>query len=146
MDVVKLTEAVKEAKSYRGVCKVLGVNHIGGTYRRVRNAVLKHELDTSHFSPFSRPGFGAWNKIPLEDILVEGSTYSTNPLKKRLLKEGLLDNECEVCGTGPEWNGEELVLQLDHKNGVSDDHRVLNLRIICPNCHTQTPTYVSRKN
>jgi 5-methylcytosine-specific restriction endonuclease McrA len=36
------------------------------------------------------------------------------------------------------------VLELDHINGVSDDHRLENLRLLCPNCHSQTDTYCGR--
>lgn len=81
---------------------------------------------------------------PLSEILVEGSGYPTGKLKKRLLREGVLSEECSECGSGPVWNGKPLTLQLDHTNGVSDDHRLENLRILCPNCHTQTLTYAGR--
>lgn len=83
-------------------------------------------------------------KIPLRKILVKGSSYASSRLKKRLIAKGLLEEQCSECGLGSEWNGRPLVLQLDHINGVRDDHRLGNLRILCPNCHTQTPTYVSR--
>lgn len=52
--------------------------------------------------------------------------------------------ECAKCGIGPVWDGEPLMLQLDHINGVNNDNRVENLRILCPNCHTQTETYAGR--
>lgn len=42
------------------------------------------------------------------------------------------------------WNNKPLVLQLDHINGVSSDNRIENLRIVCPNCHTQTITYARK--
>ena len=46
----------------------------------------------------------------------------------------------DCCNKG-EWLGKPLVLQLDHINGVRDDHRLENLRFLCPNCHSQTDTY-----
>lgn len=84
-------------------------------------------------------------KIPLEQILVENSTYSITNLKSRLLEEGLLENVCDICGQLPEWNGKPLTLQLDHINGINDDNRLENLRIVCGHCHSQLPTTGSKK-
>ena len=84
-------------------------------------------------------------KIPLSEILVENSTYSRTHLKRRLLEENLIENKCDICGQLPEWNGKPLTLQLDHINGVSDDNRIENLRIICGHCHSQLPTTGSKK-
>lgn len=82
---------------------------------------------------------------PFEDILVEHSTYSsTHNLKRRLIRAGLLEEKCVWCGLTDTWNGKMLVLQLDHINGISNDHRLENLRLLCPNCHSQTETYCAR--
>jgi 5-methylcytosine-specific restriction endonuclease McrA len=66
-------------------------------------------------------------------------------LKSRLLKEKLIEYKCVKCGNTGEWQGEPLSLQLDHINGNNKDHRLENLRLLCPNCHSQTKTY-SGKN
>lgn len=79
-------------------------------------------------------------KIPIEEILVENSTYQTNKLRKRLLKEGFKEHRCEVCLL-TEWQGKEIPLELDHLNGCNNDHRLFNLRLICPNCHAQSENY-----
>lgn len=82
--------------------------------------------------------------IPLSNILVEDSTYTTIwRLKRRLLRAGILEYRCYVCGL-TEWNGQPLSLQLDHINGVHLDHRIENLRLLCPNCHSQTETFAGK--
>jgi hypothetical protein len=77
----------------------------------------------------------------LEAVLETGDRGT---IKKRLLREGILEEVCVICGIGPEWQGKPLVLRLDHINGVSDDYRIENLRLLCPNCDSQTDTYCGR--
>lgn len=78
---------------------------------------------------------------PIDRILeLSRSRYT---VKRRLLAAGLLRNECEICGLS-EWRGQPLTIQVDHRNGVNDDHRLENLRMLCPNCHSQTETYAAR--
>lgn len=84
--------------------------------------------------------------IPLVEILVEDFTYSRGPLKIRLINEGILENICSECRIGPEWNGKPLVLALDHINGRNRDNRISNLRLLCPNCHSQTDTFAGRNS
>lgn len=86
-------------------------------------------------------------KIPLEEILVEDSTYTNiNRLKIRLVNEGHLKYKCNNCKNEGKWLGETLSLQLDHINGEPSDHRIENLRFLCSNCHSQTSTYCGRNN
>ena len=88
----------------------------------------------------------AFKEKPLEEILIENSTYATSShLKNRLVKLGLLKYECFICGIN-EWQNKQLILQLDHKNGKSNDNRIENLRLLCPNCHSQTDNYAGKKN
>lgn len=70
--------------------------------------------------------------------------YNNTSLKKRLIDSGKLKEECSICGQLPMWNNKKLVLHLDHINGDSSDNSMENLRILCPHCHTQTPTYGGR--
>lgn len=87
---------------------------------------------------------GRNEKFDLSDILKgKHPQYPTLKLKKRLLKENMLDSICNECGIS-EWNGKEICLQLDHIDGNSHNHVFENLRLLCPNCHSQTDTYCGR--
>ncbi len=80
-------------------------------------------------------------KIDIQEIL-DGKhpQYQTYKLKKRLYLEGLKQNKCEVCGVD-KWNGSVIECELDHIDGNSKNHSLDNLRILCPNCHSQTETF-----
>ena len=83
-------------------------------------------------------------KFVLQDIL-EGKhpQYSTGKLKRRMIEGNLLKNICSECNVS-EWNEKKLVMQLDHIDGNSHNHRLNNLRMLCPNCHSQTDTYCGK--
>jgi 5-methylcytosine-specific restriction endonuclease McrA len=88
--------------------------------------------------------FNQNRKLPMCDILVENSSYARHNLKRRILEENLLKYECACCGLKNIWNNKPIVLQLDHINGINNDHRIKNLRFLCPNCHTQQDTYAAK--
>lgn len=63
-------------------------------------------------------------------------------LRRRILEER--NYTCEECGIGNMYNGKPLSLELDHIDGNNSNNSVENLRILCPNCHSQTPTHRSK--
>ena len=80
-------------------------------------------------------------KILLSDILLGlHPTYQTFKLKKRLYDAKIKFNICEICGIS-DWNDKPLECELDHIDGNSSNHKLENLRILCPNCHSQTTTF-----
>jgi len=81
--------------------------------------------------------------MPLEELLLRGG--SRNNVKLRLLHAGLIENRCDECGIS-EWRGKPLSIHIDHVNGIRNDHRLENLRMLCPNCHSQTETYGGRNS
>lgn len=139
-------DAVKNNFSVRNVLKSLGLAPAGGSYKLFHARVKKLGLDTSHFTGQGhlKGKSNTWVvKIPLIDILVENSTYNSNNLRRRLISEGLLPNQCSKCKL-TDWLGEPITLHLDHISGDNTDNRLENLRLLCPNCHSQTPTYCGR--
>lgn len=76
----------------------------------------------------------------ISEYLIKGSHIKTTHLKNRLIKEGMLKGVCKKCGIN-QWLGNDITLQLDHINGDNCDNRIENLRLLCPNCHSQTPTF-----
>jgi hypothetical protein len=81
--------------------------------------------------------------IPLEELLVKRRRTGRDHLKARLIKAGLKENRCEICGIDS-WLGKPLSAQLHHKNGDGSDNRLENIEFLCPNCHSQTDTYGGR--
>lgn len=135
--------AAKNSKSIAGMCRLLGLKPSGGNYRILHNAIRNYQIDITHFT-----GQG-WNvnlefkpfaAKPLEDILVENSSYQSYKLKQRLIGEGVKLSICESCGHS-EWQGQPIPLELHHKNGRNLDNRLENLMLLCPNCHALTENY-----
>jgi len=136
---------VMSSKSVMEVVKKLGMKAAGGSHGTIKKYIQKYNIDTSHFeTQADRIKKIHTEAIPLDKILVENSTYSRTDLKKRLYKEGLKQRECELCGQGEEWHGRHMSLILDHINGVNNDNRLGNLRIVCPNCNATLDTHAGK--
>jgi DNA-binding transcriptional ArsR family regulator len=81
--------------------------------------------------------------MPVEELLREGVTRWRGHVKRRLIRLGLKEDRCEICGIS-DWLGAPLSLALHHVNGDRDDNRLENLQLLCPNCHSQTDTFAGR--
>lgn len=136
----ELTELIRTCDSRSEVFSILGLTKSGSHYRQLNALIENFVIDISHFGSKNRKK----RKIPLKDILIEGSTYYTTDLKKRLYREGLKERVCELCGLGEIWKGKKMSLILDHINGVNNDHRLDNLRIVCPNCNATLDTHCGK--
>lgn len=86
----------------------------------------------------------AWE---LNEIFCKDSKYcvkSSSKLRHKIIKHNLIPYICDICSNNGIWNNKNLSLQVDHINGDPYDHRLDNLRFLCPNCHTQTDNYGSK--
>lgn len=136
----QLRQAVSRSKSLSHVISALGMSpRSAQNHARMRGHVERLGLSTEHFEIVR----GTRTRKSLDEILVEGRHTDSGSLRKRLIRAGYKKSECEGCGLS-EWRGEPIALELDHVNGVHDDNRLSNLRILCPNCHSLTPTWRGR--
>ena len=140
-------KAVAASLSYAQTLRELGLCATGGNWRTLRVWIDRWEIATDHFDSRAAQREGLRHRPrPLSEILVERSSYSRNHLKNRLYRKGLKERRCEICDQGELWHGRPMGLILDHVNGVRDDHRLENLRIVCPNCAATLDTHCGRKN
>jgi hypothetical protein len=116
-------------------------------YKTVYARVKEDNIDISHIkigprANAGRPFLAARKNVT--EYLYNGSTIDSKSLKKKIFRDNILEKKCSECGVGPFWCNKPLTLQLHHINGDSYDNRLENLCILCPNCHTQTDTFVGR--
>ena len=129
----QIAGAIAASTTMGGAAKILRID-----WRTFKKEALKYGL----YKP-SREKFRA--KFETSDIL-EGKhpQYPTSKLSRRLVKEGYFEYKCSHCSI-QDWNDKPLTLELDHIDGDNSNHQLDNLRLLCPNCHSQTPTYRNRK-
>lgn len=144
----ELKNIYDKAECLGDILKDLGFQNKGGNAKTLKSRLNEEGLDYSvlvengkkkNLSGLFR------DKKPYDEIMVNNSTFSRGTLKKRLLKDGILKNACSICGQKEIHNEKPLIMVLDHVNGINNDHRLENLRMICPNCNSQTKTFAGRK-
>lgn len=139
-----LEEIVSKSFSYNECFKKIGISNRPGNYDTLKKYIKIYSINIEHFYNNPIDGLKKYtinNKVDINDILVENSTFSRTHLKERLYKEGFKKRECEDCGQNEMWYGKKISLILDHKNGINDDNRLINLRILCPNCNSTLDTH-----
>jgi predicted RNA-binding Zn-ribbon protein involved in translation (DUF1610 family) len=143
-DVSLLEDAVKTSECFADVCRKINLPIRGKNYTTLKAWIKKLELDTSHFK--DKASFAnerSFKKSNLTDDEFFVISYrKSSQIKNRLTAHKKY--ECEECGVGNNWNGKNIVLQLDHINGNHIDNTLTNLRFLCPNCHSQTSTYAGK--
>ena len=141
----KLFENADKCVNMLDLCHKIGIENVGGEdYKSVK--ALAKELGIELKFSYKRDSYNFRGKMSLDEILVENSDYKdATKLKRRLIKEGVKENKCEICGIDS-WNSKPISLQIHHINGKHNDNRLCNIMLLCPNCHSQTDTYAGKNS
>lgn len=139
-------EICKQVYSVADFCRMVGWKPCGGNYRTFYKYVKEYNLDTSHFTG-QKTNLGNRNNVGLskEDFFRKEKLIRSSDLMKKLITLGVKEYRCECCGI-TEWNGREIKLQIHHIDGDHFNNELENLKVLCPNCHSQTDTYAGKKN
>jgi len=151
MENNKIIKTIKSSINRHQTLIKLGWNNTTSGYHKLNEFIKENNVDVTHYetkkNQYKRLGEMLNNSttIPLEQILISESTYvNGSNIKRKLYREGLKTPICEKCGQDEYWNGEKISLILDHINGIHNDNRIENLRILCPNCNATLSTHCGR--
>lgn len=141
----ELQSIVDASSSIVDVLRKFNLRNCGGNSKTLRNRIIELNIDTSTMINNKR------------NISIERNQYSDysdyiskvtsrKDIKKYILENKLIEYRCAECPNEGIHNGRPLTLQLDHIDGDNSNNELVNLRFLCPNCHSQTETYCGRKN
>jgi hypothetical protein len=141
-----INKIINNCKSYRDVGIAIGLcdelqNMAPRVYILIQNHIKEHDIDISHFNSHTTNSALTTIRYDDNELFKKDSYASSHTVKKRFIK--LNDYKCFTCGIS-EWMGQSLNLQLDHINGNKTDNTLKNLRLLCPNCHSQTNTFAGK--
>ena len=141
-DIEEVKKAVADSFSLASVLRKLNIAVAGGNYQSLKNVIKRHQINTSHFTGMGHTKGKTLEsrKRPIEHYLKDDKLCSTYALKNRLLKEGLKEHKCENCKLST-WLENPIPLELHHVDGNKYNNLLINIQLLCPNCHAQTDNY-----
>jgi hypothetical protein len=130
-----LENVVNSSFSLREVMNNFGIIPAGGNYRSLKNKIKEFNININHFygSSWSK-GKVLGYKTPISKYLNNELFIKSDSLKKRLIEEGYFEHKCYQCNR-TEWEKNEIPIELHHKDGNSENNKLENLIVLCPNCH-----------
>lgn len=127
---------IKNSNSITEVLRYFGYNNFGGGYRMLKQRLMKECISYSHINKRKY----TFKPIVPNELFCINSMFSNSTLRRYILRNHIIQYKCVICELGPIWYNKPMTLILDHINGVNNDHRIENLRFLCPNCEMQTDT------
>lgn len=139
-------ELVDKNICWTDLMRDMGIRFVGNNIKTVKKLVEYYNISTAHFDPKRASVKNHPGVRKDSEIFCENSTVHRKTVKDKIIKDKLLEYKCAECPVTGIWNGKPIVLQLEHKNGINNDNRLSNLCFMCPNCHSQTPTFSGRNS
>lgn len=148
LGINELQNIISESSSVAEVLRKLNKADRGGNHTKLVKFLKEHpEINTETLvgRRLKRYDSKGIPKKKLSEVLIKNGSGNSNKIKQRLIREGVKENKCEVCGN-TEWMGEPIPLDLHHINGDHFDNRLENLIILCPNCHRLTDNHGNKNS
>ncbi len=141
----QLKDAVLKSICWSDVCRELNITICSHNYKKAKKLCEEKNISYEHFDV--KKSYTRNKKVWAdEEVYKPNSLFPRAQLRARILKDNLLPYICTGCNNKGTWNGKKITLEVEHINGINDDHSKSNLTWLCPNCHSQTKTYRNRFN
>lgn len=149
----ELQKLLDESAGYGEVLEKIGLGKKGRNPETLKKVIALYGLDETKLNEnrskkFANCALKAHKKFdkPLSEILNKNTPYQGCKLLLKLYSAGLKKPQCEYCGISNVWNGKPLSLHLHHEDGDNTNNELENLKVICPNCHSQTDNYAGKSS
>lgn len=139
MNKIPMCDSCKKYTHDYKLKKALGLYEIG-----IKTCILCHAILSNKSSIYCSIKCSATHRRQLYfDNYVknqDNAKYVSANVRRMLIEQN--DNKCSICGWG-ETNpySNTIPLIIDHIDGHPENNKLSNLRVICPNCDSLTPTY-----
>jgi hypothetical protein len=148
MTDIEFEKLVSNSNSVGDICQKLSHRKGGSVFSNIKRRIAELNIYTHHFVD-GRTGIYSITYVSKKEFLRRiDNNEQMDPgwFKKKLIEFSILKNECKECSMPPVWNGKPITFHLDHIDGDYANCKIPNLRLLCPNCHSQTETYSLGKN
>lgn len=151
----KLQELLDNSISIGEILESLEISKkSSGSYTYLMKRIKNDNLDLTKFKENKKNNHpykkmlkaNKLKELTNEELFTDTKHSCNSSIKRRIIRDNLIEYKCCECGICDSWNNKPISLQLDHINGINTDNRLENLRFLCPNCHSQTSTFGSKNS